>query len=46
MTHDGRCYCGAVRYEISAAPVFNAQCHWPFHHIPADLHSFERLPVG
>lgn len=23
----GHCYCGAVRYEISAAPVFNAQCH-------------------
>ena len=27
MTHQGRCYCGAVRYEISSAPVFNAQCH-------------------
>jgi hypothetical protein len=25
--HEGHCYCGAVRYEISAAPVFNAQCH-------------------
>jgi hypothetical protein len=25
--HTGHCYCGAVRYEISAAPVFNAQCH-------------------
>jgi hypothetical protein len=23
----GHCYCGALRYEISAAPVFNAQCH-------------------
>ena len=27
MTHRGRCYCGAVRYEISMAPVFNVQCH-------------------
>jgi hypothetical protein len=25
--HTGHCYCGAVRYEISAAPVLNAQCH-------------------
>jgi hypothetical protein len=23
----GHCYCGALRYEISAAHVFNAQCH-------------------
>ena len=27
MTHRGRCYCGAVRYEISLAPAFNVQCH-------------------
>jgi hypothetical protein len=27
MTHQGHCYCGAVRYEITQAPVFNAQCH-------------------
>jgi hypothetical protein len=27
MTHTGRCYCGAIRYEVSAAPVINAQCH-------------------
>lgn len=23
----GGCYCGAVRYEIKAKPVFKAQCH-------------------
>lgn len=23
----GGCYCGAVRYEIDAAPVMKAQCH-------------------
>jgi len=27
MTQSGRCYCGGVRYEISVAPVLNAQCH-------------------
>lgn len=27
MTEKGRCYCGSVRYEISVAPVVNAQCH-------------------
>lgn len=27
MTENGRCYCGSVRYEISVAPVLNAQCH-------------------
>lgn len=23
----GGCYCGAVRYEVAAKPVFKAQCH-------------------
>lgn len=23
----GGCYCGALRYEITAKPVFKAQCH-------------------
>jgi len=23
----GGCYCGAIRYEVSAKPVFKAQCH-------------------
>ncbi len=23
MAHEGRCYCGAVRYEISSDPAFN-----------------------
>lgn len=23
----GGCYCGAIRYEITAAPVLRAQCH-------------------
>ncbi|MGQ0699263.1 MAG: GFA family protein [Panacagrimonas sp.] len=27
MKVEGGCYCGAVRYEISATPVLNAQCH-------------------
>jgi hypothetical protein len=27
MSEAGHCYCGSVHYEISAAPVFNAQCH-------------------
>lgn len=27
MTQHGRCYCGSVHYEISAEPIFNAQCH-------------------
>lgn len=27
MNHAGRCYCGAIRYEVSMAPVFNLQCH-------------------
>lgn len=24
---EGGCYCGALRYEIDAKPVFKAQCH-------------------
>lgn len=27
MTQNGRCYCGSVRYEVSAEPMFNGQCH-------------------
>ena len=27
MSMTGRCYCGALRYEIIGEPVFNAQCH-------------------
>lgn len=27
MSHAGRCYCGAVRYEFDGEPVVNAQCH-------------------
>lgn len=27
MTQSGRCYSGSVRYEISVAPVFNAQAY-------------------
>ena len=26
-TLSGGCYCGAVRYEVKAKPVFKAQCH-------------------
>ena len=26
-THEGGCYCGAVRYRISAAPTWSAHCH-------------------
>lgn len=25
--HTGRCYCGALEFEVSAAPVMKAQCH-------------------
>lgn len=27
MKTQGGCYCGAVRYEIDAEPLLNAQCH-------------------
>ena len=27
MSMSGGCYCGAVRYEISADPMMKAQCH-------------------
>ena len=27
MILTGRCYCGRVRYELAAAPLFRAQCH-------------------
>ena len=26
-TYDGGCYCGAVRYQIKAKPVWSAHCH-------------------
>ncbi len=27
MAIEGGCYCGAVRFEITAEPAFNGQCH-------------------
>ncbi len=27
MKLDGRCYCGAVRYQAEGDPVFKGQCH-------------------
>ena len=27
MKHQGKCYCGAIRYESDADPVFKLQCH-------------------
>ncbi len=27
MKVEGRCYCGAVRYEAEGEPVFKGQCH-------------------
>lgn len=27
MAMTGRCYCGALKYEVSASPIFNGQCH-------------------
>ncbi len=27
MSLTGRCYCGSLRFEISAEPAFNGQCH-------------------
>jgi hypothetical protein len=26
-THQGGCYCGAVRYEIAGGPVWSGHCH-------------------
>lgn len=34
MTLSGGCYCGEVRYEVTAEPVLNGQCHCrPCQHI-------------
>ena len=27
MAMTGRCYCGALKYEVTADPIFNGQCH-------------------
>ena len=27
MSLTGRCYCGALRYEVSGDPIFQIQCH-------------------
>jgi hypothetical protein len=27
MKFEGRCYCGAIRYQVEGDPIFRVQCH-------------------